>query len=68
MLQVYYTNMEDFVNMDQEDIFIKIMKSKDDKIIAVLGAYLHNSMSKCCESNPNAPPNCKHRKRWKKIN
>ncbi len=43
--------------MDLEETFIEIMKSKDDKIIAVLGKYLHYSMIKRCGANPNPPPN-----------
>ncbi len=66
VLQVCYTNIEDFANMDQEDTFIESMKSKDDNIIAVLGKYLHKTMTKRCWSNLNAPPNHKRRKRCKK--
>ncbi len=43
--------------------FIEIMKSKDDKIIAVLDKYVHNCMIKYSEANPNPPPNHKRRKR-----
>ncbi len=48
--------------MDQEDKFIEIMKSKDNKIIPGLGKYLHNSMTKRCGSNSNARRNGKLRK------
>ncbi len=57
LLQICHTNIEDFANMDLEDKFIEIMKSKDDNIIAVLGKYLQR-----CGANPNPPPNHKHRK------
>ncbi len=56
LLHVCYT-------INQNEKFIEIMKNKDHKIIAALGKYLHNSMTKCYGSNPNAPPNCKRRKR-----
>ncbi len=56
-------NIEDFANIDLENKFIEIMKTKDDKIIAVLGKYLHNSMIQRCGTNPNPPPNHKCRKR-----
>ncbi len=46
LLQVCRANIEDFTNMDLEEKFIEIMKSKDDKIISVLGKYLHNCMIK----------------------
>ncbi len=52
LLQVCYTNIENCANMDQEEQFIEILKNKYDKIIAVLGKYLHNSMTKWCGSNP----------------
>ncbi len=62
MLQVCHTNIENFTNMNQGDRFVEIMKKRDDKIIAALGKYLHNSMTKRHGFTPNAPPNRKHRK------
>ncbi len=62
LLQVCHMSLTNFRNMEQKVQFIEIMKSKDDRIIAALGKYLHNSMTKHYGSNPNVPPNRKRKK------
>ncbi len=44
--------------MVQEDKFIELMKRQDYKIIAILGKYLHNSMTKRCGNNLWVQPTC----------
>ncbi len=55
---VCHTNIKDFAHMVQEDKFIELMKRKDYKIIAILGKYLHNSMTKRCGNNLWVQPTC----------